>query len=89
MGAVGAPRSNEELFEGVRQLVEAWCDRRAYGALREVLQGWPLANPLTDGWADLGDALKAVRAFAADELTAEEAVELERYIAAVDKAVYR
>jgi hypothetical protein len=84
-----APESNAELFNGVRRLVETWCDRRAYRALREVLQGWPLANPLTDGWADFGDALKAVRAHAGDELTAEEAADLDGYIAAVDRALQR
>lgn len=49
------------LFDGVLRLVEAWCDRRAYRALRAVLQGWPLANPLTDGWAaDLEGYIAAV-----------------------------
>jgi len=40
---------NEEFFRSVRTLVEAWCDRRALGALRHILQGYPLANHLTDG----------------------------------------
>jgi hypothetical protein len=48
---------------------------------------YPLTSPLTDGWGALGDALKAVRAFASDDLIADEPAEVERLIAAVDHVV--
>lgn len=41
----------------VRMLVEAWCDRRCLISLRHVLKGYPVSDTLTDGWADLLDAL--------------------------------
>jgi len=62
----------QELFQTLQRLVEVWCDRRALQALRCILRGYPLANRLTDGWAELMTALKDVRAFAREEITPEE-----------------
>jgi hypothetical protein len=76
-----------EILRRTEALVDAWCERRCLGALRQVLDGYPLTSPLTDGWGALGDALKAVRAFASDELIADEPAEVERLIAAVDHVV--
>jgi hypothetical protein len=70
-------------------LVDAWCDRRALIALREILRGWPLSSGLTDDWATLGDALKGVRAFARSELTDSERREVDELIAAVDRVAFR
>jgi len=58
-----------KILRRTQALVDAWCELRCLGALRQVLlDGYPLTSPLTDGWGALGDALKAVRAFASDEL---------------------
>jgi len=59
--------SNEEVLMTLHVLVEGWCDRRDFKALRNILKGYPLSSPLTDGWAELLDALESVRAFASDE----------------------
>jgi hypothetical protein len=85
---VAEPTSNDQLFSTIEQLVEGWCDRRAYSALREVLQGWP-SMPLTDGWAVLLEALRATRGLAADDLTEDEAARLDHCIAAVERALPR
>jgi hypothetical protein len=78
-----------ELQRLVGALVEAWCDRRSLRALREVLAGYPLMSPLTDGWADLLKALEGVRAFAREELTEDEAAQVEQLIGSISEIVYR
>ncbi len=52
-------------------LVERWCDRRALDALRHILEGWPNLG-LTDGYAQLADALSHVRSLARRDLTPTE-----------------
>jgi hypothetical protein len=81
--------SSEELFSILRELVENWCDRRCLVALRYMLQGYPLHNELTDGWAELLSALENVRAFAQHETTSAEKDTLNRMISTVSPIVYR
>ena len=81
--------NNEQLFASIQKLVEAWCDRHCLGALRRILPGYPLTSPLTDGWGELLIALQNVRAFARNELTADEQEMLEECIRAVDSAIHR
>jgi hypothetical protein len=81
--------NNEQLFARIQKLVEAWCDRRCFGALRRILPAYPLSSPLTDGWGELLVALQDVRAFARDELTAEEFKVLEDCVRAVETALHR
>ena len=78
-----------ELHQDVGSLVDAWCDRRSLRALREILAGYPLTSPLTDGWAELLKALEGVRAFARDEITDDEADRVEQLIGAASAIVYR
>jgi hypothetical protein len=80
--------NNEQLFSKIQKLVEAWCDRRCLIALRQILPGYPLTSPLTDGWGELLIALKNVSAFARHELKADEQELLEDCIRAVDSAVH-
>jgi len=77
--------SNAQLLSTLQQLVAAWCDRRCLRALRHVLRGYPLASPFTDGWGELLIALRDVRAFALDELNADERAVLEDCICALEK----
>jgi hypothetical protein len=72
----------------VGDLVEAWCDRRAFRALRQILAGYPLTSRLTDDWAGLLTALEAVRGLAADELIDDEPERVDRLISAVSAIVY-
>src|SRR5579864_114644 len=81
--------NNEQLFASIQKLIESWCDRRSLRALRNILRGYPLVSPLGDGWGELLIALQDVRAFAKDELTAEEFKVLEDCIRAVDTALNR
>ena len=79
----------KKLFETLRSLFDAWCDRRCVGALRAFLRGYPLASPLTDGWIELSNALKDVRAFARPELTEAERGTVDDCIRAIDRIIYR
>ena len=79
----------DEILRSVKDLVNAWCDRRCLSALKFILQGYPLASPLTDGWADLLKALEDVQAFAGDEIIASERQITGELIRAVHRIVYR
>ena len=57
-------------------LIDRWCERRALNPLRRILPAYPLTNNLTDGWHMLYDALRDVRAFCRDELSAAEQQQL-------------
>lgn len=82
-------KDNEELFRTIRDLVDAWCDRRCLVALRLILQGYPLGSPLGDGWGQLLVALQDVRASARGELTEAERVTVDDCIRTVDNALHR
>ena len=75
-----------EVISRTSALVDAWCERRCLRALHEILAGWPLA-PLTDGWGQLSEALRGVRAFGSSELLPEESQTVEQLIAAIDGLV--
>jgi hypothetical protein len=72
------PREDEisaqagDAFDIIQQLVELWCDRRAFKPLRQLLPVYPLHTPHTDGWFDLYRGLKDVQVFAKTELPPEE-----------------
>jgi|tagenome__1003787_1003787.scaffolds.fasta_scaffold18933435_2 hypothetical protein len=81
--------SNEELFDVLNKLIDAWCERRALNALRLILPGYFAFNGLTDGWEILYEALRDVRAFCRQELTAVEKEQVGRAVLAVQKALDR
>lgn len=76
-----------DVLTDVSTLIDAWCDRRELRALARLLPAWLANNGLTDGWADVLDALRAIRAD--QRLPDDEAAVVERSIAAVERAVYR
>src|SRR6185295_14330849 len=80
--------SLDEVNTIVAELIDHWCERRSLVALRCVLEGWP-HNGLTDGLAELADALRSVRALARSELLDTEVDAVSRAIALLDQAVYR
>lgn len=70
----------------IRQLVDRWCDRRELAALASLLPAWLSNNGLTDGWANLHDALKHNYA-AGRELPPDERDLLKRLYVAIDVAL--
>ena len=51
--------AHEDINNEIRTLVEAWCDRREFGALGGLLPHWVANNGLTDGWTELAAALRS------------------------------
>ncbi len=76
-----------DLIRDVSRLIDAWCDRRELRGLAGLLPAWLSNNGLTDGWADL---LKALRALSATlVLPEEEHTVLLQSIATVESFVSR
>jgi hypothetical protein len=63
--------SNEQLFVELRDLIDAWCDRRCLGPLGILLPAYTSFNGMTDGWGELLNALKALT-LSQDTLLPEE-----------------
>jgi hypothetical protein len=81
--------NNSELFKIVDNLVDGWCESRALQPLRHILDAYPLSNGLTDDWERLHEALRSVRAFCRDQLSAEEQEQLGRAVVLVQKILDR
>jgi hypothetical protein len=80
-----------ELDRIISGLVDAWCERRALGALRIVLSAWwppPMGYALTDDWERLRSGLRHVRAMEKERMTEEERNQLNRAIAMTDQALH-
>ena len=77
----------DQLFDTIRQLINAWCDRRCLRALRAILSGYPMTAPLNDGWDELLRALLDVRAFARDELTQGERAFVDQCITTIERVM--
>jgi hypothetical protein len=76
-------------MERLDRLVDAWCERRCFRALRRILAGWPIGQRLNDEWALLLTALKNVRAFAGEELTDKERLAVDELVSEVEHALHR
>jgi hypothetical protein len=76
------------LTERIDRLVDAWCGERHIDALRILLPCWPV-GPLTDEWARLHEALKAIHERASADFNARERAELEEVVLEVGRTVYR
>ena len=81
--------NSAEFFAALRNLIEAWCDRRCLKALNHVLPAYLSFNRLTDGWNRLYDALRNVRTFAQDELTASELDTVSVLIRVASQVIHR
>ena len=81
--------STEDLTAVVLALMDAWCGRRYYRALRPILNGFPTGQWLTDDWHNLRDALRNVIAEAGQGLTDEERDAVDEGIVTIDRALRR
>ena len=64
--------SQAEFFTGLRQLLDAWCDRRCFGLLAAVLPAYTAFDGMADGWGDLLAALRHALALRQHELLPAE-----------------
>jgi hypothetical protein len=71
---------SDEPFHALHNLLRAWCDRRCLEALSLILPAYLPFNGLTEAWSRLYDALNNLRASARQELTDEEAEEVDSLI---------
>jgi hypothetical protein len=81
--------SNEEYFAALRGMIERWCDERKLGALSSLLPGYLSFNGLTDGWADLYEALKKTRALGYEAFSPTDWDLLNELFRGAERAVYR
>ena len=75
-----------------RQLLDAWCERRAYEAICTMYGGLPSINGLTDGWEEFLVALKRLRIIAKNEnstINEVEAKKVNLLIGVVSRALWR
>ncbi len=51
-----------QLGEKIHFLIDRWCERRELQALRRLPNGQASINGLTDGWIEMRDELRTIRA---------------------------
>jgi hypothetical protein len=82
------PTAEEHPVNGpISRLVDAWCERRDLGALAVILPAYTSNNGLTDGWADVMEALRTLRG--SRRLPENEQRQIEELVVVVEKMVYR
>ncbi len=86
MMAIG---DNTEFFALLRSLIDAWCDHHALKPLSRVLGPYLAFDGLTDGWGEILDALKDVRALCREDISEAEVETMEALIRAAERAMYR
>jgi len=86
-GHLRAMSSPNEVPAILDRLVTGWCERRALGPLRYILQCYPPASYLTDELHRLLEAMKDVRGLAGDALTEDENRDLTRAIILLQDAL--
>jgi hypothetical protein len=85
----GSYRDNREFLAAYQKLLDGWCERRCFKALLYALPGFFAFNGMTDGWGELGNALRRVRGLAADELTPSEIESIGDLLVCVDRVLDR
>jgi hypothetical protein len=76
----------DNLSENLKALIDKWCARKEYSALALVLPAWISNSGLTDGWANLRDALKHAYVMLND-LPIEERALLKQFYVQIDYAL--
>ena len=82
-------QTNANIMDDLRKLADGWCARRSLVPLRHFLPGYFALNGMTDGVGELEIALKDVLAFAKNELTEAEKMEVKRVLRLVQEVLYR
>ena len=81
--------SNEEYFTALRGMIERWCDERKLDTLSWLLPSYVSFNGLTDGWANLYEALKSTRALGRERFIPTDWDLLNELIQSAERAIYR
>ena len=82
--------SKVDVLGEAHQLLDAWCERRAYAAICTMYGGIRLVNGLTDGWEEFLSALKQLRILANEEssgINERERAKVQMLIGVVSRAL--
>ena len=79
----------EEFTEKLNHLIDKWCSRKELKPLRRILNGQASLNGLTDGWGEMLNELKSIRAQNSKELDPEELKIVVELIHATEKILGR
>jgi hypothetical protein len=82
------PSTNTEFLDGLKGLIDGWCERRCLAPLSRILSPYLSFNGMTDGWGELAFALKNVRALDGEHLSSRECETVEDLIRAADVALH-
>ena len=77
----------DDVLSPVEDLLQRWTNRGDEHLVNTVLPAWRSNAGLTDGWADVLDALRSV--LAAKELPPDEAATLGRVADRIERAILR
>lgn len=69
------------------RLIDVWCERGELGALAVLLPAYTSNNGLTDGWAEVMEALRTLRG--SRRLPDDERQQIEALVVIVERMVYR
>jgi hypothetical protein len=81
--------THDEYLKELTGLIDRWCAARKLRPLSRLLPGYMSLTGLTDGWADLLDALKYTRSLGYEAFDAADWDSLNDLIHATDRIVYR
>jgi len=81
--------SDDAFMRDLSKLADGWCERRALRPLSIFLPAYLSLSGLTDGYANLENALKDVLALAKGDLTEEEKKEARRLLVLTQQAIYQ
>jgi hypothetical protein len=85
---IGAMNS-QDFDKELAALIDAWCERRQLKLLSIILRAYPRASGLTDEWADLITALKAIRTQHSEHLASGELDRVISLLHVAEGMVYR
>lgn len=79
----------QDFDQELRELVDAWCERRQLKLLRIILAAYPRVSGLTDEWGDLVKALKTIRAQYSADLANGELDRIIKLLHVAESVIYR
>ena len=79
----------EQFFADVKRLIDDWCERKLLSPLSVLLNPYLGFNGLTDGWAEILEALRTLRASYREDLSFAELRKIDDLIRTANSIVYR
>ena len=80
--------TREQFHLAMSELLNSFCDRRAWDPLRILLPCYPMPHGFTDEWVNLAKALKTVRVQLGESLTDLESKRVVRLLVHAAEAAH-